>query len=66
MSMWKTRCMCSRADLTCLQEVYLQQYMAQVAAIQQRQAEARTGQLTPQAQQELKTLKHELAAAEGS
>ena len=51
--------------LTCLQEEYLRQYMAQVAAIQQRQAEARSGQLTPQGQQELKTLKHELAAAEG-
>lgn len=39
--------------------------MAQVAAIQQRQAAARAGTLTSQGQQELKELKHDLASAEG-
>ena len=49
-----------------LQEEYLKQYMAQVNAIQQRKAAERAGQLSPQGQQELKHLKHELAAAEGT
>ena len=40
--------------------------MAQVAAIQQRQAAARAGTLTSQGQQELKELKHDLASAEGA
>lgn len=40
--------------------------MAQVAAIQQRQAAARAGHLTLQGQQELKGLKREMADAEGA
>ena len=49
-----------------MQEEYLKQYMAQVALVQQRQAQARAGTLDGQGQQELKDLKTDLAIAKGS
>ena len=49
-----------------MQEEYLKQYMAQVALIQQRQAQARAGTLDVQGQQELKDLKTDMAIAKGA
>ena len=49
-----------------MQEEYLKQYMAQVALVQQRQAQARAGTLDGQGQQELKDLKTDLALAKGT
>ena len=48
------------------QEEYLKQYMAQVALIQQRQAQARAGTLDVEGQQELKDLKTDMAIARGA
>lgn len=48
-----------------MQEEYLKQYMAQVALVQQRQAQARAGTLDGPGQQELKDIETDLAIAKG-
>ena len=56
---------CVHLNCLLVQEEYLKQYMAQVAAIQQRQAAARAGNLDAQGHQDLKVLKTDLAVAKG-
>lgn len=61
----QSRFVCTQGIGMMVQEEYLKQYMAQVALIQQRQAQARAGHLDVQGQQELKDLKTDLAIAKG-